>query len=564
MQKLRFSQKWLASVYTFSLLKKLIQTPAIHAELDKVGLSIDYKALWNFISDTGLFDPIPFLYAFDPKEASVTLERRYPEAELTAVEIRSLGMYLRQHNVRSFDNGLYRGQISVLDSAQLMNDTENLSTVIDIYRTSAASGELAHKISSTVEVSGILFDIKSDCPLKVWGEKPIGYTQCAMPKVPKEVWQAVAKSQADAEKASGAIPGERTFSCGGAEHQNAPVTRYDLNEAIATLKKALHTEITELSIDLGQVEADTEELREAGRKSEDDNSGLHRAAHARDNAMAADIRRSAFNSELQELRHEVYDRLASLRTDVDALNAHREEAFVKLMDALMSDATYRELKEQIAAIERKLVGKYDATHMSKAYDSGYNRARCEAEDVPTPVCGFYDDQRPKPEGSILKQHEEFHRQSTPTPAASDSQTKQIGRVLEVAGGREALAKSLKYPAGKPAAPAPSVPACVGCKHTASKWNGDHFEDVEIKVNPGCPKHGKLQPAAPDLTAQWCFDPACKETGAHYAHPVKPAAPAKRITAEQLQTVCNETPCYHKYEDRVAHLAARINDFFGGK
>jgi len=80
------------------------------------------------------------------------------------------------------------------------------------------------------------------------------------------------------------------------------------------------------------------------------------------------------------------------------------------------------------------------------------------------------------------------------PAAPDAQTKQIGHVLEVAGGREALAKSLKYPAGKP------------------------------------------------------------------------AAPAKRITPEQLQTVFNETPCYHKYEDRVAHLAARINEFFskGGK
>ena len=94
------------------------------------------------------------------------------------------------------------------------------------------------------------------------------------------------------------------------------------------------------------------------------------------------------------------------------------------LEALEQGGDYsitKALSERLAAIERKLVGKYDATHMSKAYDSGYNRAKAEAEDAP--------------------------------PAAPDAQTKQIGRVLEVAGGREALAKSLKYPAGKPAAPA---------------------------------------------------------------------------------------------------------------
>jgi hypothetical protein len=354
------------------------------------------------------------------------------------------------------------------------------------------------------------------------------------------VWQAVAKSQADAEKASGAIPGERTFSCGGgftqAElkevHQNAPVTRYDLNEAIVGLKKALHVEITELGIDLGQVEADLE------------------VDDKRLTDVEADIRRTAFNSELQEFRHEVYDRLAALESAVTGMPPK-------------SAGDHSSLTERLAAVERKLVGKYDATHMSKAYDSGYNRAKAEAEDAPPAACGFYDDQRPKPEGSILKQHEEFHRQSTPTPAASDSQTKQIGQVLEVAGGREALAKSLKYPAGKPAAPAPSVPACVGCKHTASKWNGDHFEDVEIRVNPGCPKHGKLQPAAPESRpAGWLTSDGFKPVDYKTEFT---AAPAKRITAEQVKDmVADRNDGELDYLLDFDELAARINDFFGGK
>lgn len=71
-----------------------------------------------------------------------------------------------------------------------------------------------------------------------------------------------------------------------------------------------------------------------------------------------------------------------------------------------------------------------------------------------------------------------------------------------------------------------------------------------------------QPAAPDLTAQWCFDPACKETGAHYAHPVKPAAPAKRITPELLGRMVDADGGYLKLN--CSKLAARLNDFFGGK
>jgi len=113
------------------------------------------------------------------------------------------------------------------------------------------------------------------------------------------------------------------------------------------------------------------------------------------------------------------DRLAALESQVGD-----EGEIDNHLEALEQGGDYsitKALSERLAAIERKLVGKYDATHMSKAYDSGYNRAKAEAEDAP--------------------------------PAAPDAQTKQIGRVLEVAGGREALAKSLKYPAGKPAAPA---------------------------------------------------------------------------------------------------------------
>ena len=240
--------------------------------------------------------------------------------------------------------------------------------------------------------------------------------------------------------------------------------------------------------------------------------------------------------------------------------------------------------EQLKTVSPELSDKFpDGAVVT--FDENNNRRLGEPKPVACErlACGFYDDQRPKPEGSILKQHEEFHRQSTPTPAAPesqvgdegeidnrlealeqvgdysitkalserlaaverrldevenryetdlfmerfpgafgwiqniqervdaledkpqapqpaapsipeyadtvetpdgypkqpaapDSQTKQIGHVLEVAGGREALAKSLKYPAGKPAAPAKQITP----------------EQVEDIITTACQDDGELK------------------------------------------------------------------------
>jgi len=131
-------------------------------------------------------------------------------------------------------------------------------------------------------------------------------------------------------------------------------------------------------------------------------------------------------------------------------------------------------------------------------------------------------------------------------------------------------------------PAASSPVSYSFGYHVKLKNGEQIPDGEkVTVYHTSVPVVLAQPAACDLTAQWCFDPACKETGAHYAHPVKPAAPAKRITPEQLQQLAIYVSKDSGMTVRVFHiaetvpnpdqpvdgweiLAARINDFFGGK